>query len=328
MSNIVERLIIGNNVYDINDDELENEATSFYNQLYAKELEARLGKQAIITATQNKTGKTIVTNTYDEICDKIDDITITTFDVSNFNICALYSSYPNLTYNQLIEDNEKVRMSNWLTLLTEGNCAFHMGVPRTILHRPGGTAIDYKLEVQCNLDFAGTAADNVPLIAIFGGQNGDLMACIAKNSETELYLQCATYSGSYARDDQVTPSMISYKFFEISIEHIQDTATDVFRISIYGGARVSDDGTISGYKPNSKALLMRITNYTSSEIRDFLVSNDALSFELCGCSSMNLRGYNRGQTQAYIHDFGIKLTSPTETNVIGNTNFIDMEETS
>lgn len=327
MSNIVERLIIGNNVYDINDDELESEANTFYSQLYAKELEARLGKQAIITATQNKTGKTIVTNTYDEICDKIDDMTVTTLNIDNFNICAIYSSYPNLTYNQLIEDGEKVRMSNWLSLLTEGNCAFHMDVPRTVLHRPGGTGIDYKLEVQCNLDFAGTAADNTPLITIFGGQYNDLMACISKTSETELYLKCATYVGSYAEDDKTTPSMISYKFFEISIEHLSGTAVDLFKISIYGGNRVQDD-TISGYKPNSKNLLMRITNYVSDQIKNFLVSDDALSFELCGCSSMDLRGHNRGQTQAYIHDFGIKLTSPTRVDSIGNTNFIDMEETS
>lgn len=328
MSNIVERLIIGNNVYDINDDELETEATNFYNELYRKELEARLGKQAIITATQNKTGKTIVTNTYDEICDKIDDITITTFDVNNFNICALYSSYPNLTYNQLIEDNEKVRMSNWLTLVTECNCAFRMNVPRTVLHRPGGTGINYKLDVQCNLDFAGTAADNTPLISIFGSQYKNLMACIAKNSETELFLQCATQYGSYATDTQATSSMISYKFFEVSIEHIQDAASDSFRISIYGGTRVTDDGAISGYKPNSKVLLMRITGYLSADIRDFIVSNDNLIFELCGCSSNELSGSSREQTQAYIHDFGIKLTSPTQIDSIGNTNFIDMEETS
>lgn len=322
----VQRLIIGNNVYDANDDELEAEVTPYLNNLIQKQKTAKEGKEAIIEATQNKTGKVITTNTYAEVVDKLEEIRFGTFNVQNLSFRSTFASYVP-TYYQEIIDNKIIRFNNWETLTELGSVAFLTRYPRTILHKPPSASDAMTLSIQVNLDFSSAVADSTPILSVSSETAAEYnTVAITKVDNTTIKIKY-TYVNSYsARTDTITvPDLSGYNYFEVDIICLANE--DKIRINMYGGVRQESETSMSGYIPSNKVLLFSRTY--DSKFNSYVLVNDAAIFlNICGNERPIDSEETFAQTALHFQDYGIRLVDPYTTSVVGNTNFLDMEVTS
>lgn len=324
----VQRLIIGNNVYDANDDKLEAEVTPYLNNLIKKQKTAKDGKAAIITATQNKTGKPITTNTYAEVVDKLEEIRFGTFNVQNLRFRSTFASYaPVPTYYQEIIGNKIVRFNNWETLTDIGSVAFISRYPRTILHKPPNASDAMTLSIQVNLDFSSAAADSTPILSVSSEKDADYntVALTKVDNNTIKIKYVSNYNSAQARVDTITvPDLSGYNYFGVDIICL---ANDKIRINMYGGVRQESETSMSGYIPSNKVLLFSRT-YDSKFNSYVLVNDAAILLNICG-NAYPIDGESTfAQTALHFQDYGIRLVDPYTTSVVGNTNFLDMEVTS
>lgn len=323
----VQRLIIGNNVYDANDDELEAEVTPYLNNLIQKQKTAKEGKEAIITATQNKTGKPITTNTYAEVVDKLEEIRFGTFNVQNLRFRSLFASYVP-TYYQEIIGNKIVRFNNWETLTDVGSVAFLTRYPRTILHKPPSASDAMTLSIQVNLDFSSAVADSTPILSVSSEKTADAATvALTKVDNTTIKIKYI-YKYSYASSevDTITvPDLSGYNYFGVDIICLANE--DKIRINMYGGVRQESETSMSGYIPSNKVLLFSRTY--ESKFNSYVLVNDAAIFlNICGNERSIEDETTFAQTALHFQDYGIRLVDPYTTSVVGNTNFLDMEVTS
>lgn len=322
----VQRLIIGNNVYDANDDELEAEVTPYLNNLIKKQKTAKDGKAAIITATQNKTGKPITTNTYAEVVDKLEEIRFGTFNVQNLKFRSTFASYVP-TYYQEIIGNKIVRFNNWETLTDVGSVAFLTRYPRTILHRPPNASDAMTLSIQVNLDFSSAVADSTPILAVSSEDHADYntVALTKVDNNTIKIKYVSIYSHTSEVDTITVPDLSGYNYFGVDIICLANT--DKIRINMYGGVRQESETSMSGYIPSNKVLLFSRTY--NSKFNSYVLVNDAAIFlDICGNERQIENETTFAQTALHFQDYGIRLVDPYTTSVVGNTNFLDMEVTS
>lgn len=329
---LLQRLIIGNNVYDINDEDLERDTRDYLGVLVQKQKTAKEGKEAIIEATQNKTGKPITTNTYAEVIDKISKFEKKTFSVNDLMIRPLIIKPMPTTgqYNQEIIDNKISRFSAYKNIRNTQVVANNIVFSRNTIHTPVTNNMNYKLGIQVNLDF-GSPGDKIPLINMTYALNNDLLFSLCKvgSEETQMYLQGATATGSFAKDNKTVINMSNFNFFAIEIEHKDSmSGTNIFDVRVYGGTRVEDKVSTSGFVPATKELLFSIQGYNSNMFRDKICGTDWLNVQVGGCSDVLYNTSTFGQTALYLQDFGIRLTDTERESVVGNTNFLDMEVTS
>lgn len=323
----VQRLIIGNNVYDANDDKLEAEVTPYLNNLIKKQKTAKDGKAAIITATQNKTGKHITTNTYAEVVDKLEEIRFGTFNVQNLRFKSTYAGYtPVPTYYQEIIDNKIVRFNNWETLTDIGSVAFIARYPRTILHKPPNASDAMTLSIQVNLDFSSAVADTTPILSVssenYASYNTVTLTKVDNNTIKIKYVYI--YDMSSRVDTITVPDLSGYNYFGVDIICL---ANDKIRINMYGGVRQESETSMSGYIPSNKVLLFSRT-YDSKFNSYVLVNDAAILLNICGNERHIDDESTFAQTALHFQDYGIRLVDPYTTSVVGNTNFLDMEVTS
>lgn len=326
----VQRLIIGNNVYDANDDELEAEVTPYLNNLVQKEKTAKDGKAAIITATQNKTGKPITTKTYAEVVDKIKKIKAGTFNVPNLIFRSKFATYVNTYFTEVL-NNKIIRFSNWDTLTDIGSVAFISRFTKDALHKPANTTDEIKFSVQVNLDFSSAVADLTPIFAIGGGQytygdnTYDDNITLAKANNTTIKIKYTDRTDSSEFDTIQVQDLSNFSYFGVDITCLANT--DKITIKMYAGNRQSDETAMSGYIPSNKVLLFSRT-YDSNFDKYVLVNDNPIVVSVCGnlFNEWNVTKY--AQTALHINDFGVRLVDPYKTSVVGNTNFLDMEVTS
>ena len=323
----VQRLIIGNNVYDANDDELEAEVTPYLNNLIKKQKTAKDGKAAIITATQNKTGKPITTNTYAEVVDKLEEIRFGTFNVQNLRFRSTFASYVP-TYYQEIIGNKIVRFNNWETLTDVGSVAFLTRYPRTILHKPPNASDAMTLSIQVNLDFSSAVADSTPILSVSSENEAeDATVALTKVDNNTIKIKyVSNYDFAEAKVDTITvPDLSGYNYFGVDIICLANT--DKIRINMYGGVRQENETSMSGYIPSNKVLLFSRTY--NSKFNSYVLVNDAAIFlNICGNERQIESETTFAQTALHFQDYGIRLVDPYTTSVVGNTNFLDMEVTS
>ena len=323
----VQRLIIGNNVYDANDDELEAEVTPYLNNLIKKQKTAKDGKAAIITATQNKTGKPITTNTYAEVVDKLEEIRFGTFNVQNLRFRSTFASYVP-TYYQEIIGNKIVRFNNWETLTDVGSVAFITRYPRTILHKPPSASDAMTLSIQVNLDFSSAVADSTPILSVSSEKYAeDAVVALAKVDNNTIkikYVSNYDYAMAKVGTTITVPDLSGYNYFGVDIICL---ANDKIRINMYGGVRQESETSMSGYIPSNKVLLFSRT--FDSKFNSYVLVNDAaILLNICG-NTYQIDGESTfAQTALHFQDYGIRLVDPYTTSVVGNTNFLDMEVTS
>lgn len=322
----VQRLIIGNNVYDANDDELEAEVTPYLNNLIQKQKTAKEGKEAIITATQNKTGKPITTNTYAEVVDKLEEIRFGTFNVQNLRFRSTFASYVP-TYYQEIIDNKIVRFNNWETLTDVGSVAFLTRYPRTILHRPPSASDAMTLSIQVNLDFSSAAADSTPILSVSSEDSAEnaTVALTKVDNNTIKIKYVYKYDYVSSKVDTITvPDLSGYNYFGVDIICLANE--NKIRINMYGGVRQESETSMSGYIPSNKVLLFSRT-YESKFNSYVLVNDEAIFLNICGNEYQIESEKTFAQTALHFQDYGIRLVDPYTTSVVGNTNFLDMEVT-
>lgn len=323
----VQRLIIGNNVYDANDDELEAEVTPYLNNLVQKEKTAKDGKAAIITATQNKTGKPITTKTYAEIVDKIKKIKAGTFKVPNLIFKSKFKTYVNSFFTEVL-NNKIVRFSNWDTLTEIGSVAFISKFTKDALHKPPNTTDAMKFSIQVNLDFSSAVADLTPIFEVSSDNDHEYAnITISKVSNTSIKIKYVEdYSSSSAGYDVVSvQDMSNFNYFGVDVECLANQ--DKITIKLYAGTRRSDETAMSGYVPSNKVLLFSRT-YNSKFVDFVLYSDDPIIVSVCGNEFAIESATTYAQTALHINDFGVRLVDPYKTSVVGNTNFLDMEVTS
>lgn len=322
----VQRLIIGNNVYDANDDELESEVTPYLSNLVQKEKTAKDGKEAIITATQNKTGKPITTKTYAEIVDKISKIKAGTFNVPNLIFRSKFATYVNTFFTEVL-NNKVVRFSNWNTLIDKGNVAFLSNYTREVLHKPPNTTDEITFSMQVNLDFSDAVADLTPIFAVGENNNESANITLSKIDNTNIKVKyVASYNYSSSKYDVVSvQDMSTFNYFGVDITCLSNQ--DKITINMYAGNRQSDETAVSGYVPSNKVLLFSRT-YNSKFNNFVLVTDNPIAVSICGNEFAIEGATTYAQTALHINDFGVKLVDPYTTSVVGNTNFLDMEVTS
>ena len=232
----VNRLIIGNNVYDINDDLLEQEVTAYYNELDIKEKTAKEGKAAIKTAVQNKTGEVVTTDTYAEFTDKINNFKKTTFEVPELNIGYLSSS----GFSQIINGNNIVSLSTSIT--TEiGN------VPVYIIFNNGSALAatsGVALFSMAKLGFGSEVAD----------KNTEMLFGLRAMNSTSIRFSYATYEGSWNHKYYTVSDMSNYFYYKLEINH---TSGDAINYKLYGAPRIAAS-TTSGYIPGNWTLIVNI----------------------------------------------------------------------
>lgn len=322
----VQRLIIGNNVYDANDDELEAEVTPYLSNLVQKEKTAKDGKAAIITATQDKTGKPITTNTYAEIVDKVSKIKAGTFNVPKLIFRSRFATYVNTFFTEVL-NNKVVRFSNWETLTEIGNIAFMSVFARNVLHKPPNTTDEMTFSMQVNLDFSNAVADLTPIFEVNNNNDKYANITISKVSNTSIKVKyVADYNYESSEYDTVSvQDMSTFNYFGVDIKCLANQ--NKITINMYAGNRQSDETEMSGYVPSNKVLLFSRTY--DSKFDDFvLVTDNAIIINVCGNEHRIESATKYAQTTLHINDFGARLVDPYKTSVVGNTNFLDMEVTS
>lgn len=318
-----QRLIIGNNVYDANDDELESEVTSYLGNLVQKQKTAKDGKDAIITATQNRTGKPITTNTYAEVVDKINAISTNNLKIPNLLFRSKFSNYSSGHYQEII-DNKKLRFSNWdLGITGVGDVAFFSKYDRGVLHIPINVNDEVTLSTQVNLDFSGASADLTPIFSV--RSEGTSNTSIAKVNNTTIKVQYVNENTSIAYDTITVPDISNFNYFGVDI--ICSPSRNIITIVMHGGTRQASETSDNGMMPASKVFLFAKT-YTSKFASDVLTADDPIEVLVCGNDYSMAGARTFVKTALYLHDFGIRLTDKYRTSVVGNTTFLDMEVTS
>lgn len=255
----VNRLIIGNNVYDINDDLLEQEVTAYYNELDSKEKIAKEGKAAIKTAVQNKTGETVTTNTYAEFTDKINNFKKTTFEVPELNIGYLSSD----GFSQIIDGNNKVYLSNTEESLNVGNVPAYIIFNRNIFPRLTNSDTPFKIVIGGQFTFNGSAsAIRIPLFTMaklgYGSQvaddNPEMIFGLRLTDNTRIRFSYVTSDGSYNHSTYNVSNLSNYFYYKLEISH---TSGDTINYKLYGAPRVAAS-TTTGYIPGNWTLVITI----------------------------------------------------------------------
>lgn len=320
----VQRLIIGNNVYDANDDELESEVTSYLGNLVQKQKTAKDGKDSIITATQNRTGKPITTNTYAEVVDKINAITMRNLKIPNLLFRSKFSNYSSGHYQEII-DNKIVRFSNWDMVTSIGDVAFFSKYNREILHKPIKAIAGTILSIQVNLDFSTASADLTPIFSVHSEEEPTLYnISIAKVDNTTIKVQYVTATTGRAYDTITVPDISNFNYFGVDIICLDDRR---IQIAMFGGTRQASETSDNGMMPASKVRLF-VRTYNSKFVSYVLTADESIEVLACG-NDYAMDGANTFvKTALYLHDFGVRLTDEYQTSVVGNTTFLDMEVTS
>lgn len=321
----VQRLIIGNNVYDANDDELESEVTPYLDNLVQKQKTAKDGKDAIITATQNRTGKPITTNTYAEVVDKINAITMRNLKIPNLLFRSKFSNYASGHCQEII-DNKKVRFSNWDSGITGvGDIAFFSKYTRNVLHIPITTNVAITLSIQVNLDFSNASADLTPIFSVRSEEEPTLYnISIAKVDNTTIKVQYATATMGRAYDTITVPDISNFNYFGVDIICLEDRR---IQVAMFGGTRQASETSDNGFMPASKVRLF-VRTYTSKFASYVLTADEPIEVLACGNDYSMDDAKTFVKTALYLHDFGVRLTDEYKTSVVGNTTFLDMEVTS
>lgn len=277
----VNRLIIGNNVYDINDDLLEQEVTAYYNELDTKEKIAKEGKSAIKTAVQDKTGETVTTDTYAEFTDKINNFKKTTFTVPELNIGYLSKS----GFSQIIDGNNIVSLST-PAVQAIGNVPAYIILNRNIFPRLTNSDTPFKIVIGAQLTLNDSAPVNgVALFSMaklgFGSQvadgNAEMIFGLRLTDNTRIRF-------SYFNSDYETTSktynvsgLSNYFYYKLEMSH---TSGDAINYKLYGAPRIPAS-TNSGYIPGNWTLIVNI-NTDSSYVIDYLKSEDNICLYIGG----------------------------------------------
>lgn len=254
----VNRLIIGNNVYDINDDLLEQEVTAYYNELDLKEKTAKEGKAAIKTAVQDKTGEAITTDTYAEFTDKINNFKKTTFEIPELNIGYLSSS----GFTQIIDGNNIVSLSpNYVKGV--GNVPVYIILNRNIFPRLTNSDTPFKIVIGVQIAFNNSApVSGVSLLSMaklgYGSDvadtNTETIFGLRSMSSTSIRFAYATYDGTWNQMNYNVSNISNYFYYKLEMNH---TSGDTINYKLYGAPRV-EARTTSGYIPGNWTLLVTI----------------------------------------------------------------------
>lgn len=319
----VQRLIIGNNVYDSNDDELEAEVTPYLSNLVQKEKTAKDGKAAIITATQNKSGITIKNNTYAEVINALNNIKVTSFSVPNLILYPYYETFP-FSNNLEIKDNKTISFENYLSSsFTSPISPAVLYLDRTIIPETPNVQTNIRFEIQVNLTIGEGNGDISPLIKAYSyDTSNSIWFTLSKLSNTSLFLEYREGS-SMTSTKTITIDISNYNYFEIESIHNASFGDRSNKINIYGGIREEDSLSVSGYKPISKKLLYTITvesNHSYLISDNFVISLGGSDVIINSASTFNT-------SEVFIGDIGIRYTDDYNSTLIGNTNFLDMEVT-
>lgn len=254
----VNRLIIGYNVYDINDDLLEQEVTAYYNELDSKEKIAKEGKAAIKTAVQNKTGETVTTNTYAEFTDKINNFKKTTFEVPELNIGYLSSD----GFSQIIDGNNMVYLSTTESK-NVGNVPAYIIFNRTTFPRLTNSDTPFKIVIGAQFTSNdSTLTSGVSLLSMaklgYGSQvadkNPEMLFGIRISTNTRIRFSYATNDGSWNSNTYTVSDLSNYFYYKLEMSH---TSGDTINYKLYGAPRIPAS-TTSGYKPGNWTLVLNV----------------------------------------------------------------------
>lgn len=254
----VNRLIIGNNVYDINDDLLEQEVTAYYNELDLKEKTAKEGKAAIKTAVQDKTGEAITTDTYAEFTDKINNFKKTTFEVPELNIGYLSSS----GFSQIIDGNNIVSLST-KQAKAEGNVPAYIILNRNIFPRLTNSDTPFKIVIGAQLALNNSAPVNgAALFSMaslgYGSETADtnteMIFGFRISTNVLIKFSYVTYDATWHSTSYTVPDLSNYFYYKLELSH---TSGDTINYKLYGAPRVAAS-TTTGYKPGNWTLLLSI----------------------------------------------------------------------
>lgn len=252
----VNRLIIGNNVYDINDDLLEQEVTAYYNELDIKEKTAKEGKAAIKTAVQNKTGEAITTDTYAEFTDKINNFKKTTFEVPELNIGYLSSS----GFSQIIDGNNIVSLST-NEVKAVGNVPAYIILNRNIFPRLTNSDTQFKIVIGVQLAYNNSApVDGVSLLTMaklgYGSEvadtNKEMIFGLRTMTSTSIRFSYATYEATWNSKTYTVSNLSNYFYYKLEMIH---TSGDTINYKLYGAPRITAS-TTTGYKPGNWTLII------------------------------------------------------------------------
>lgn len=254
----VNRLIIGNNVYDINDDLLEQEVTAYYNELDIKEKTAKEGKAAIKTAVQDKTGEAITTDTYAEFTDKINNFKKTTFEVPELNIGYLSTS----GFSQIIDGNNIVSLSTSEATVS-GNVPAYIIFNRNIFPRLTNSDTPFKIVIGAQLtdnDSAPVNGVSLFLLAKLGygsevaDKNKEMIFGLRTMNSTSIRFSYTTSDGSYNHKTYNVPNLSNYFYYKLELSH---TSGDTINYKLYGAPRIPAS-TTTGYIPGNWTLVVTI----------------------------------------------------------------------
>lgn len=268
----VNRLIIGNNVYDINDDLLEQEVTAYYNELDTKEKIAKEGKAAIKTAVQNKTGEVVTTNTYAEFTDKINNFKKTTFEVPELNIGYLSSS----GFSQIINGNNIVSLST-PEAKAIGNVPAYIILNRNIFPRLTNSDTPFKIVIGGQLTLNDSAPVNgVALFSMaklgYGSQvadrNTEMIFGLRLTDNTRIRFNNKTYNVS---------NLSNYFYYKLEMSH---TSGNKINYKLYGAPRITAS-TTSGYIPGNWTLVINIDE-DNEDVIDYLKDDDNICLYIGG----------------------------------------------
>lgn len=268
----VNRLIIGYNVYDINDDLLEQEVTAYYNELDTKEKIAKEGKAAIKTAVQNKTGETVTTNTYAEFTDKINNFKKTTFEVPELNIGYLSSD----GFSQIIDSNNLVYLSTDESK-NAGNVPAYIILNRKTFPRLTNSDTPFKIVIGAQFTSNdSTLANGVGLFSMaclrfeseVADDNSNMIFGIRISSNTRIRFNNNTYTVS---------NLSNYFYYKLEMSH---TSGNTINYKLYGAPRIPAS-TVTGYKPGNWTLVL-VRDEDSSDGIGYLKSNDNICLYIGG----------------------------------------------
>lgn len=289
----VNRLIIGNNVYDINDDLLEQEVTAYYNELDIKEKTAKEGKAAIKTAVQDKTGEAVTTDTYSEFTDKINNFKKTTFEVPELNIGYLSSS----GFTQIIDGNNKVSLST-TAVKAVGNIPAYIIFNRNIFPRLTNSDTPFKIVIGGQFtDNNSAPATGISLFSMaklgFGSEvadkNPEMIFGLRTATNTSITFLYITYNGSWSNRTFTVSDLSNYFYYKLVISH---TSGDAINYKLYGAPRITAS-TTSGYKPGNWNLVVNIDVNSPYGI-ECLTSEDNICLYIGGL--IDRGGLNSGYT--------------------------------
>ena len=270
----VNRLIIGNNVYDINDDLLEQEVTAYYNELDIKEKTAKEGKAAIKTAVQDKTGEAITTNTYAEFTDKINNFKRTTFEVPELNIGYLSSS----KYSQIIDGNNIVSLSTNESIQVN-NVPAYIIFNRNIFPRLTNSDTPFKIVIGAQFTDNGSAPASSNGVSLFSMASLNMGEEIADRNPYMLFGVIALTNTSIRFNSKTydVSNLSNYFYYKLEMSH---TSGNTINYKLYGAPRVAAS-TTTGYIPGDWTLIVNIDINSSYGI-DYLTSEDNICLYLGG----------------------------------------------